>query len=302
MGQAGDGVDGLGLPPAGALVASPAHDLDDLGGMREGEPVDGDRFEGAQLHAAVRTVAGAVQHGHTVPGQSGAAGTQAGLVAFDGQQVVGVLAGHEELGVVALGVQRVGGHHRPGQVECGQQRSEAGDLAGGAGHGALGQHDAGGVVHAGELVEAAAVLAGAAQGLAVDRDRPPTVPLVGVGAAGQPGAEHGCERFGIDAGQDPADRGLLRWTATPGERVAAGPECCQDRLGQVSSPFADRGQRPGAGQHRGRRDGEDAGQRVSAATAGAWVGQRGQAGQQVGGLAGLQWSCTVEVGQAGGDR
>jgi hypothetical protein len=30
--------------------------------------VDGDRLEGADLHAAVAAVAGAVQHGHAMPG------------------------------------------------------------------------------------------------------------------------------------------------------------------------------------------------------------------------------------------
>jgi hypothetical protein len=54
----------------------------------------------------------------------------------------------------------------------------------------LGQHHAGGVVHRGEQVDLAAVgwVAGAAQGLAVDRDRPPAPlpPLTPV-TVGQPG-------------------------------------------------------------------------------------------------------------------
>jgi len=55
---------------------------------------------------------------------------------------VGVLAGDQELGVFALGVQGVGGDHRPGQVQGLQQRSEPGDLVGLAVHAGLGEHSA----------------------------------------------------------------------------------------------------------------------------------------------------------------
>jgi hypothetical protein len=116
-----------------------------------------------------------------VPGQAGAAVQERGLVGLDGEQVVGLLAGDQELGGVGVGVQRIGGDHRPGQVQGGQQRDQARDLAGGAADVALGEHRAGGVVHRGEQVDLPAVVAfGAPQRLAVDR--PPHAPAGSIGA------------------------------------------------------------------------------------------------------------------------
>jgi hypothetical protein len=60
---------------------------------------------------------GAVQDRDTVPGQAGAAGQQGRLVGLDLQQVVGLLVGDQELGGLRVGLQRVGGDDRPGQVE-----------------------------------------------------------------------------------------------------------------------------------------------------------------------------------------
>src|SRR5512132_1531810 len=50
-----------------------AGDLDDLGGVRQPEVADRDRFEAAVLDAAVATVTGAVGDRDAVPGQAGAA-------------------------------------------------------------------------------------------------------------------------------------------------------------------------------------------------------------------------------------
>jgi hypothetical protein len=50
--------------------------------VREPEVVDGDGLEGAQLDAAVAAVAGAVQHGHLLPGQAGAAIRSVGWLAL----------------------------------------------------------------------------------------------------------------------------------------------------------------------------------------------------------------------------
>jgi hypothetical protein len=44
------------VPPAGGKVAGLAGDLEDLGGVREAEVVDGDGLEGAQLDPAVAAV------------------------------------------------------------------------------------------------------------------------------------------------------------------------------------------------------------------------------------------------------
>jgi len=55
---------------------------------------------------------------------------------------MGLLAGDQELGVLALGMQGVRGDHAPGQVQGLQQRGERGDLIGLAVHAGLGEHSA----------------------------------------------------------------------------------------------------------------------------------------------------------------
>jgi hypothetical protein len=55
------------------------------------------------------------------------------------------------------------------------------------------------------------------------------------------------------------------WPEGAGQRVAAGPARGKDLAGRISGPFADRGQRLGAGQHRADRDAEHADQRVPSA-------------------------------------
>ena len=143
-------------------------------------------------------VTGAVQDGDVVPRQVGAAVQERGLVGLDDKQVVGLLAGDQELGGVGVGVQRVGGDHGAGQVQVGQQRLESGHLAWRAVDLALGQHRTGGVVHRGQQVDLPAVAAfGAPQRLAVDRDRPPPLLLAGSPGAvtvGQPRAQHRRQR------------------------------------------------------------------------------------------------------------
>jgi len=84
--------------------------------VREPEPVHRDHLEGAQLDPAVGAVAGAVGHGHVVPGHGRAAVQQHGLVGLDREQVVRLLAGDQELGGIVMGLQRVGGDHHAGQV------------------------------------------------------------------------------------------------------------------------------------------------------------------------------------------
>jgi hypothetical protein len=69
--------------------------------------VHGDGLEGAQLDAAVAAIAGTLQDRDAMPGQAGAAGQQRGLVGLDDKQVVGLLAGDQELGGVGAGLQRI---------------------------------------------------------------------------------------------------------------------------------------------------------------------------------------------------
>lgn len=64
VGQAGDRIHDRGPPSAGVQVAALARDLEDLDGVGEAAEAgaDTDGLEGADLHAAVALVAGAVGH------------------------------------------------------------------------------------------------------------------------------------------------------------------------------------------------------------------------------------------------
>jgi hypothetical protein len=149
--------------------ADAADDLDRLGGMREAQAGDGRDLQGPELDAAVAMVAGAVHDRDLPPRQPGQLGVQRGLVGLDDQQVVGA-AVDQEAGVVALGVHGVGGDDRTGKVQAGQQRLERGDLVGGGGHLALGEHGAVIVVQRCQQVHLVAVTGRAPQRLAVDRE------------------------------------------------------------------------------------------------------------------------------------
>jgi hypothetical protein len=76
--------------------------------------------------------------------------SRVGWLALTDEQVVRLLDGGQELGGVGVGLQCVGGDHRAGKVEVGQQWLEGGDLARGAVDLTLGDHRAGGVVHYGQ--------------------------------------------------------------------------------------------------------------------------------------------------------
>jgi hypothetical protein len=177
-----------------------------------------------------------------------------------------------------VGVQRVGGDHRAGQLQAGQQWGERGDLAGGAVGLALGEHRAGGMVHRSEQMDLPTVWSGAPQRLAVDRDRPS--PLAGMVAAGQPRADHRGQRRRIHAGQGPADRGLGRHRPAVGADTPSA-ERGAHRLGGVGGPLRDRGHRPSAGQDRGSGDRKDRGQRMPAAAVPSRVVDGGKVGEQM---------------------
>jgi hypothetical protein len=166
------------------------------------------------------------------------------------------------------------------------------------------------VVHTGQQVDRAAVGGGpfgAAQGLAVDGDRPPAgggsarLPLSLLAA--QPGADGAGQDVGVQARQGSADGGLGRDAAVVGA-IAAGPERGPDRLGCVGGPFGDRGDRPRPGQHRGGRQAQDPHQRVAAATGNPRVGDAGQAGEQVWGSRswkGSAWASGARAAAIGDD-
>jgi hypothetical protein len=255
----------------------------------EAQARDGGDLQAAELHVGVAAVVGLVHHGDVAPRQGGQLVMQRGLVGLDDQQVGGLLAGDQPVGVLALGMERVGADDPPGEVQTVQQRPEPGDLVGRVVHVGLAQDRTGGVVHRGQQVHRRpAVITAAAQGLAVDRDRPPPRQGWWWLLVGQPSADDLVQRVGVDAGQHAAHGGLGGWPPRAGQRVAARPERSQDRPGRISSPLADRGQGPGAGQHRGDRDGQHRAERVPPAAAVAWVGHVGEVVEQAAALVGRQ--------------
>ncbi len=136
-------------------------------------------------------------------------------------------------------------------------------------HVGLGQDRKAGVVHHRQQVHRwAGVVAAAAQGLDVDRDRRPRRPgwrwrpggryrwlLVG-----QPPAERGIQ--GVDTGQHPTHGGLAGWPPDAVDGSRRTPQRGQDMARCVGDPFADGCQGPRPGQHRAHRDAEHADQRM----------------------------------------
>lgn len=128
--QAGHRVDGGDRGLAGLAVGAAALDLDGLAGAGEEQVVHGSDFDPADLGAAVAGAPGAALERDVLPRQGLQLLAQVLLVAFDDRDVVGP-ATEEVAGVFALGVQRVAGDDRPGEVGDGvQQRLEAGELFG----------------------------------------------------------------------------------------------------------------------------------------------------------------------------
>jgi len=134
-------------------------------------------------------------------------------------------------------VQRIGRDHGAGQLQVGQQRLEPGNFTRSAVDLALAEYGAGGVVHRGQQMDAAAVAVGPPQGLAVDRDRPP--PLRGATVTvSQPRAEHGGQRGGVHPGEGPADGGLGRHHPPVGA-ITTSAERGTHRLRGVGGPLGD---------------------------------------------------------------
>ena len=137
---------------------------------------DGRGLEGAVLLAAVAPAVLAGRDRDAPPGQVLDLGVQARLVLLHDQDVVRLLFRDQELGVLALGVQRVGGDDAPGQVQRLEQRREPGDLVGLAVHPDLAEHSTTALIEGGQQVYRLAVgagMTGAPHRLAVHRHRPP---------------------------------------------------------------------------------------------------------------------------------
>jgi hypothetical protein len=80
-----------------------------------------------RVRRSVRPCPLGIRHRHVAPGQVGELGVRAGLVALDDQQVVRAASGQVG-GVLALGMQGIGGDDRAGDVDAVQQRGEHGDF------------------------------------------------------------------------------------------------------------------------------------------------------------------------------
>jgi hypothetical protein len=170
-------------------------------------------------------------------------------------------------------VQGIRGDHRPGQVDAVQQRGEHGDLVGLGLDADLPQNHAVPVIERGQQVPSGlARRGGSAQCLAVDRDHPPRAGRR-CGALLGPGAGRVIQRVSVQVLQGPPEGGLARHY--PGD-----PERIPGRLVRVRSPLGDRGERPGAGQHRAHRQAQDHRQLVTDAAARAGIGDRRQHRQQ----------------------
>jgi hypothetical protein len=139
-------------------------DAQRLGGVGEVQPGDGGDLQAAGLGAAVAAVNGAIGHGDLPPGEPSELPQEAGPVGLDHQQVGGVLVGDQPVGVLALGVQGVGGDPHAVQVQAGQQWLEGGDLVAGWVHAGLGQDHTTGMGHGGQQVDWWARVGAAAAG------------------------------------------------------------------------------------------------------------------------------------------
>ena len=143
--------------------------------MGEEQAVDGDDLYEALFVAAVALGVVAVDDGDLLPGQRVELAGLPALVVLDGQQVVGA-AFVQVGGVVALGVEGIGGDDGPGEigvVDLVEQGCELGYFVGLRADLAGGQGDAVAVPDGGEYEDLTAVRAfRAAQAFAVHRDGP----------------------------------------------------------------------------------------------------------------------------------
>lgn len=114
-GQVGDGVDGLARPLLHPVEAACALDAQDLAGMREQEPVDGDDLNQSLLVAAVAARVVTLDRGDLLPGRPVELSCLTALVGLDRQEVVSA-AFVQVGGVGVLGVERIGGDDGPGGV------------------------------------------------------------------------------------------------------------------------------------------------------------------------------------------
>jgi hypothetical protein len=220
---------------------------------------------------------------------------EAALVGLHDQQVGGVLDGDQPVGVLALGMQGIGGDHPPGQVQPVQQGTEPADLVGLAPPRRSGPRHDGWFGPSRPAGAPAGCGGGRRRAGSCRRWRPPAA-MVGVGDVGLAGGG------GWAASQAPIARSRAsasirartrRTVASPGGRQtpvrwSRRTPSGQHLAGHVAGPLADRDQGSWAGQHRGYGHGQHRGQRVPSAASVAWVGDLGEVAEQVTALLGCQ--------------
>jgi len=182
---------------------------------------------------------------------------------FDGgEHVVGGFVFYQVAGGGPLAVQGVEGDHPPGELQRLQQRLDLGNLVGLVAYLPLGQHGGHIVGHRRQQVQRPpVVLARAADGLAIDRQRRPggllLLPPAAAGGTrpgmlGEEDPDHLVHRRGVHRRQHPPEGVLTRRPPPPGPPIAAGTQRGQHLLRRLTSPFGDRQHRPAPRQHRRR--------------------------------------------------
>ncbi len=158
----------------------------------------------------------------------------------------------------------------PGIGSRAAKRLEARDLVGLLADVHLGKDQAGGVVECGEQVDLPVVRPGrAAQALAVDgQTAQPCGPGRLRAAVREPAPDRPVQCVTVDAGQQPADRGLGGQGPPGQKRIGAGADLFEHVRRGVGDPLSDREQRRRSGQHRARGECEHDGQAVAHA---AWI-------------------------------
>ena len=112
---------------AGGGDLAPTGDLDGLADVREVRAADVGGLDGPGLGPAVPFLPGSAGAGYLPPGQRPDLVVQQRLVPLHDRDVVRLLLGDQPVQVRPGGMERVAGHHRPGQV---QGLQEPGEMAG----------------------------------------------------------------------------------------------------------------------------------------------------------------------------
>ncbi len=207
------------------------------------------------------------------PGHVLACGVEGGLIALDGEHVVGT-SGGDLLRGLALGMHRVHRHDSSGEVEESQEPLYCWDFVALRSDRDLSEHGPCGVVERSDQVRCGSVPGPcAAHCLAVDCDHPPPVRRRRLGPHVR--AQGLVQGVGFQTSERASDRGLFGTLPSHAELGQGG-----SRL--VSHPLADRHEGTRAGQHRCQTHRQDRGQWMLEPAWVAGIGHRSQQAQQIG--------------------